>query len=163
MLRKFLVLLLFTPAISWADSSQLLEWVDLIPQEVRAAQQAAIDIEINHNSVTAQPLADAKLRDDLNNQQIAISGFVIPLEGDSEVVTEFLLVPYFGACIHVPPPPQNQIIYVKDTKGVSITQLWDVVTVSGTITTNSVSHDLAQVGYSMQDIQVEPYGDPDTI
>jgi len=79
------------------------------------------------------------------------------------VTTEFLLVPYFGACIHVPPPPQNQIIYVKDTKGVSITQLWDVVTVSGTITTNSVSHDLAQVGYSMQDIQVEPYGDPDTI
>lgn len=41
----------------------------------------------------------------LDNQDVRIPGFVVPLEGDAKKITAFLLVPYFGACIHVPPPP----------------------------------------------------------
>ncbi|MBK8162824.1 MAG: DUF3299 domain-containing protein [Gammaproteobacteria bacterium] len=49
----------------------------------------------------------------LHNQTVKLPGFVVPLEGDGQVVNEFLLVPYYGACIHVPPPPANQIVNVK--------------------------------------------------
>ena len=50
----------------------------------------------------------------LIGKSIKIPGFAVPLEGDDgfEYINEFLLVPYFGACIHVPPPPPNQVIHV---------------------------------------------------
>ena len=50
----------------------------------------------------------------LVGKSIKIPGFAVPLEGDDgfEYINEFLLVPYFGACIHVPPPPPNQVIHV---------------------------------------------------
>ena len=48
----------------------------------------------------------------MNGARIRIPGFVVPLENQRNQITEFLLVPYFGACIHVPPPPANQLIHV---------------------------------------------------
>ncbi len=77
------------------------------------------------------------VRQELNGSQVKIPGFVVPLEGDEEKITEFLLVPYFGACIHVPPPPPNQIIYVKFPQGAPIQQLWDVIYVIGTLKTET--------------------------
>ena len=54
-----------------------------------------------------------RVRLDLNDKDVRIPGFIVPLEyKESEIVTRFLLVPYFGACIHEPPPPPNQTIYV---------------------------------------------------
>ena len=41
-----------------------------------------------------------------------VPGYMVPLEDNLEEVTEFLLVPYPGACIHVPPPPASQIVHV---------------------------------------------------
>jgi uncharacterized protein len=52
----------------------------------------------------------------LNGQRIRIAGFALPLERQGDKVTEFLIVPYFGACIHTPPPPSNQIIHAKSAK-----------------------------------------------
>jgi len=75
------------------------------------------------------------------------------------MITEFLLVPYFGACIHVPPPPPNQIIYVKFPKGAPIQQLWDVIYLVGTLKTESISHDLAQTGYLIEGTAIEEYDD----
>ncbi|MFA0071313.1 DUF3299 domain-containing protein, partial [Vibrio breoganii] len=72
-------------------------------------------------------------RKELVGKTVKIPGFVIPLEGDSETTTQFLLVPYYGACIHVPPPPTNQIIFVDAPDGTSNQALWDVVYVSGTL------------------------------
>ncbi len=51
--------------------------------------------------------------DQLNEKNVRIPDFMIPLEDDSEQVTDFLLVPYAGACIHVPAPPANQIVRVR--------------------------------------------------
>ena len=50
---------------------------------------------------------------DLNNKRIKIAGYISPLAFDGDNVTEFLFVPYRGACMHVPPPPAIQIIYSK--------------------------------------------------
>ncbi|MCG6451163.1 DUF3299 domain-containing protein, partial [Vibrio parahaemolyticus] len=70
-----------------------------------------------------------------------------------------LLVPYFGACIHVPPPPPNQIIYVKFPEGAPVQELWDVVYVIGTLKTQSVSLDLAETGYVIEGQEIAEYDD----
>ncbi len=91
----------------------------------------------------------------LNGKTVRISGFVVPLES-SEQISEFLLVPYFGACIHVPPPPANQIIYIRSDKGISIEKLSYPVRVAGMLKTESTSSDLAESGYSMNAYEIMP-------
>lgn len=97
----------------------------------------------------------------LNGKKIKLPGFVSPLEVDEQTgqVKEFLLVPYFGACIHVPPPPLNQIILVRPTAGKSITmeQIYEPVTVWGVITTEAANTKLAQAGYQIKEARLEPF------
>ena len=71
----------------------------------------------------------------LMGKPIKIPGFAVPLEGDDgfEYVKEFLLVPTFGACIHVPPPPPNQVIHVILDKPVYFEKLMYAVWVSGIV------------------------------
>ena len=54
---------------------------------------------------------------ELNGKRVRIGGYVVPLDFEATTIKEFLLVPFVGACIHVPPPPANQIVYVKADKG----------------------------------------------
>jgi hypothetical protein len=143
------------------DSTKVLtlEWGDLIPFNERG-QRPVPRIAAKHDGedTPAQNLA-VGVRDDLDSRTIKIPGFVIPLEGDDTHVTEFLLVPYFGACIHVPPPPLNQIIYVKFKHGAPLQNLWDIVYVTGVIKTETVVADLAQTGYLIEGIEITPYKD----
>jgi hypothetical protein len=68
----------------------------------------------------------------LNNKDIRIPGYLLPLEyADNKKITEFLLVPFFGACIHTPPPPPNQIIHVKSKQGFKSAGLFQPVMVEG--------------------------------
>lgn len=146
-------------SLAWASSEPLtLDWIDLVPEHERAQFDSRGMPEISHDSENPQSLVGS-VRPELNNSQVKIPGFVIPLEGDDKVVTEFLLVPFLGACIHVPPPPPNQIIYVKFAGGAPIQQLWDVVYVEGTLKTEHVSHDLAEVGYVLQGTELTDYDD----
>ncbi|WP_298439511.1 DUF3299 domain-containing protein [uncultured Ferrimonas sp.] len=93
----------------------------------------------------------------LNGQKIRMPGFVVPLESNATHVTEFLLVPYFGACVHVPPPPTNQLIYVKYPKGIPMDIIWDAIWVNGTLTTSSFSVDDTSTGYSLSADLAYPY------
>jgi len=104
-----------------------------------------------------QPDLDAPVVKALDGQSVSLPGFVVPLEGDSEVITEFLLVPYFGACIHVPPPPPNQIVHVTIKGGVPIDSLYDAIVVTGIISTETWSGEIAQVGYKMKAVGVAPF------
>ncbi len=95
----------------------------------------------------------------MDGKKVMLAGYVAPLEVDNEdgMVKEFLLVPYFGACVHVPPPPLNQILLVMPQKGKSI-HMQDInepVWVFGIISTENISTDLAKVGYQMQNARVE--------
>ncbi len=104
-----------------------------------------------------QPGGDRPPRvvEELNGKRVSIGGYMVPLDFDATIVKEFLLVPYVGACIHVPPPPINQIVYVKTDKGLEIDQLFDPVTVTGTMKTEAVFTGLADTGYSIDAESVE--------
>jgi hypothetical protein len=56
----------------------------------------------------------------LNGHEVKIPGFMVPLEDSQKAVTEFLLVPSPQACIHVPAPPPNQMVYVKMRVGAEV-------------------------------------------
>ena len=101
--------------------------------------------------------SNAPVEPALNGERIRIPGFVIPLEKSGSKVREFLLVPYFGACIHTPPPPPNQIIHVKSAKPVANMRTMDTVWVSGVMQVRSVDTELGQAGYQLKAEQVMPY------
>jgi uncharacterized protein len=96
-----------------------------------------------------------------NKRRIRIAGFAVPLERNRDKVTEFLLVPYFGACIHTPPPPANQIIHVYLAKPGMKIQTFDTLWVSGTLeTANSKAENemgMGNAGYRMKAEIAEPY------
>ena len=139
-----------------ANASEVKEvyWEDLVPPDFNelAPQQAT-----DHNNKMAQLQPDAPVVDIYNGKRVKVPGFIVPLEGTAELTTEFLLVPFFGACIHVPPPPSNQIVHVKMNEGVPVENLYDAVWVEGIFSTTRYSSDLAAAGYSMQGEAVHPY------
>lgn len=96
----------------------------------------------------------------MNGRRIRLPGFVVPLEGDGKTVREFLLVPYFGACIHVPPPPANQLIHVMPDQ--PIPGEWNMVPVwvSGVLTVARIESELGNAGYQLRAIKVEEYVEP---
>ncbi len=161
-MRRFITLLcmLFTSASFAANQDVMdLNWIDLVPENERNMFELdGMPVTDHSGDVMEQPKYGS-VRPELNGSMVKIPGFVIPLEGDAQAVTEFLLVPYFGACIHVPPPPPNQIIYVKYPKGAPIQELWDVIYMVGKLKTETVSHDLAETAYVIEGTAVEPYDD----
>ena len=86
---------------------------------------------------------------ELNGKRVKIGGYVVPLDFEATTIKEFLLVPFVGACIHVPPPPANQIVYVKTAEGFQIAGQFDPVWVTGTLKTEPAFTGLADTGYSL--------------
>jgi len=93
----------------------------------------------------------------LDGERIRIPGFVIPLERTGNKVREFLLVPYFGACIHTPPPPSNQIIHVRVAEPVSDMRTMDTMWVRGVMRVGKMETEMGQAGYQLKADRVEPY------
>ncbi len=104
-----------------------------------------------------QPLDGDALATRLNGTEIKIAGYVTPLSYDGDKVVDFLFVPYLGACIHVPPPAANQIVYVENAKGLDASNIYDPLWLTGKLTTTPVSTLVANVGYSISGAQIEPY------
>jgi hypothetical protein len=105
---------------------------------------------------------------ELNGSNIRLPGYLLPLEFEDKKVTEFLLVPWVGACIHTPPPPPNQIVHVKLAKGFDIgDEVFTAVWVSGLMKTEKNNPELSfvdgkqnvDVSYVMQADTVEIYED----
>ena len=92
---------------------------------------------------------------ELDGKHVRIGGYVVPLDFEATTVKEFLLVPFVGACIHVPPPPPNQIIYVKAAKGFDVARSFDPVYVTGTLKVASQYTGLAETGYTIDADKVE--------
>ena len=121
-----------------AEKAKTIKWDDLLP-------------EMN--------IPKDGLRKELDGQKVRLPGFITPLEADMEkkLITEFLLVPYFGACIHVPPPPVNQIVHVKKPKEFEINLAYGPVWIEGIIKVGEVKSDIATSGYSMEEATVTEY------
>ena len=146
----------------WNGQLLDLEWNDLVPEGFRAdAILDQYDPEKIAVLTDDDPLIQeimGKLEEAylsapvvgvLDHQPVRLGGFIVPLELEQEGITEFLLVPYFGACIHVPPPPSNQILYVKTETPIAQDSLEDAVWVSGRLSVEGETTNLAQAGYTL--------------
>lgn len=139
--------------LSYAEDVTELFWEDLVPQGFNELAPQST----THDSKMSQLQPEAPVVEIYNGQRVKIPGFIVPLEGTDQVTTEFLLVPFFGACIHVPPPPSNQIVYVKMAEGIPVDRLYDAVWVEGVFSTSRWAGDIAAAGYSMKGEAVTPY------
>ncbi len=151
------------PHIEVAPKEQylVLDWEELIPEDERNiplfTNDPAVMVPEGSLDDLLPPQEQGGVRNELAGSSVQIPGFVVPLEGDAKRVTAFLLVPYFGACIHMPAPPTNQVIYVEYPKGVPVSILWDAVQVSGPLEIHASSFDVGAAGYRIQADYVEPY------
>ena len=95
---------------------------------------------------------------ELINKRIVLPGFIVPTAfNDERKVTEFFLVPFFGACIHVPPPPPNQIIHVTYEQGLQLDNYYEAYYVLGELSSKVVRNELADSAYSLEAEDVEIY------
>lgn len=144
-------------------------WKDLIPKgfepEVTMKKYEKLINNMSEGAEGEQALLD-KIMDEFNNApsnkeldgiKIKMPGFVSPLDEKDGMVSEFLLVPYFGSCIHSPPPPVNQTVLVTPQTGKSI-PIEDInkpVWVTGNMKVETKETELAKAGYLIQDAEIE--------
>lgn len=123
-----LALVILLPSFSAYSNEEPIEvyWEDLVPEGFNELAPPAVQ----HNGEMSQLQPDAPVVDTFDGKRVKIPGFVVPLEGTPELTTEFLLVPYFGACIHVPPPASNQIVYVTFEEGIPLDNIYDAIWVT---------------------------------
>ena len=147
-----------------------LEWEELMPEgwDPFAELDALTSDELgslSDDSVRAvelynayqEAVRSAPVVTELDGQQVRLPGFMVPLDFENTEISEFLLVPYFGACIHVPPPPSNQIVYVKTVAAYPMRELFDPVWVTGELRTEAHLNDVGDAGYTLQATIIEPY------
>jgi uncharacterized protein len=94
----------------------------------------------------------------LDNKLVSIPGFMVPLEDDADQVTEFILVPFAGACIHVPPPPPNQMVYVKLQRNHKAKMSFtEPIIVTGRLHVTTVDSPYGDISFIMDGDAVGPY------
>lgn len=151
-----------------------IEWIELMPEEDLEALMnppeylATIEDGSDEDQITDQmkagPTKPSAVPDDayqralvskkvvksMEGQAIRVPGFIVPLAfNDSQEVTEFFLVPFFGACIHFPPPPPNQIIYVRSPEGFLHEDMYTPFWISGVLEVGLTENETATSAYSM--------------
>jgi len=125
----------------------------------REAEASVTDI-ISEGSAqdTMEQIGTYNVVESLNGEKIRIPGYVVPLDFSAKSEhTEFLLVPYFGACLHTPPPPPNQIVFVKADPAAKIPNIYDPVWLEGTMKTGKFSSELGNSAYELNLSKLEPY------
>lgn len=159
----------YKPAGKSADGYQEIAWESLIPKNWDAMapfKGLKLDKMQDDDPRAMEALWKAKkywknapVDPKMDGATIRIPGFVVSLEREGEALKEFLLVPYFGACIHIPPPPANQIIHVHSAKAVKDIRTMDAVWISGVLKVEHSETMMGNAGYSMSSVKVEPYTD----
>lgn len=150
---------LLLPHRALAADFREITWKDLIPPGVAYGAiigNGARD-EVND---TWKPVFDenaTRLNTALDGERIRLPGFTIPLDMGAAGMTRFVLVPYVGACIHVPPPPPNQLVFVTTEAPWPGDGLWDPVWVSGLLRARLQSTEVAMIGYEIAAERIEKY------
>lgn len=171
--RKFLFLLALCllPVLAQSQDEVLaIDWVDLVSQKDLDAildaptfshDQYGWEEQLENDPESEAYMSALKSFDvnpDLVDKRVMLPGFIVPTAyGEDRKVTEFFLVPFFGACLHLPPPPPNQIIYVTYEQGLELKSLYDAHVVHGLLTSETVRTDIADSAYRMQAEGVAPY------
>jgi hypothetical protein len=168
-----LLLSIVGSAAAAADAYRTLEWVELIPdadldalmnppdmlsmiadgsdRDVLPGEPGAPQYGSDERSQRYEAaLQSTAVKGEFDGQKVRIPGFVVPLAFDeTRMISEFLLVPYFGACLHSPPPPPNQIIHSRFTGGLSVEDIYDPFWLEGTLSVGVEATELGTAAYRM--------------
>ena len=147
-----------TPRGAFAASYIDLEWADLVPEgEAFIPPMLQGIIEHDQSSLMSEQPQSSGIRTDWNGETVRLPGFIVPIDYSGTGVTAFILVPFVGACVHVPPPPANQLVFVTTDKPYESTGLFEAVNVTGMFGTASTRTQLAQIGYALSADTIEPF------
>lgn len=164
-MRRILLAVLLLPLLALAEPRET-DWLELMPREDQQALEAMPEIShetpelagtFGQQGGLKQQAKDlpavmysSKTVPRLGGKTVRLGGYPVPLESDAEGrSTLFFLVPYPGACIHVPPPPPNQIVLVRPAKGILLEDIYAPLWVTGTLQVETVSNDLADAAYAL--------------
>jgi hypothetical protein len=177
MRRLIFISLLLVCGLASAAELPETDWLELMPKSDQKALEAMP--EIDHNSPEAKGTFDSKggLKQSkglpavmystktvkaMDGKNIRIGGYPVPLETDAKGhATLFFLVPYPGACIHVPPPPPNQLVLVRYPKGIKMDDIYTPFWVTGTLKVETVNKDLADAAYALDASKVREVTEAD--
>ena len=145
--------------------AQVMQWVDLLSDQERKLGPPPL-LPTNHNfldeapgQALAQQLSFTP-NTQLEGRLIRLPGYVVPISQDDKGrVTEFFLVPYYGACIHMPPPPPNQVVYSVPAQPFAIKSLTTPYWISGPMKISSKTTRLGAAAYTVSGSAIEPYKD----
>ena len=170
-----------------SSSYRTIEWLELLPEDdlqallnppdylndivdgsmedqIASKIQSAMSSDDQAQNAYEEALVSTRFVEDMNGQNIRVPGYVVPIESEFvgegagyQLVKRFFLVPFFGACLHMPPPPPNQIIYVTSEEGFKLPSIYDPVWVSGGLKTALYEDQLATAAYVMDMVKLEPY------
>lgn len=163
-------------AVAWAEPPET-DWLALMPQSDQKALEAMPEIDhdtpesagaftqkggLKNPKGLPAVMYSTKTVSGMDGKTIRIGGYPVPLETDAKGrSTVFFLVPYPGACIHVPPPPPNQLILIRYPKGLKLTDIYTPLWAIGTLKIEKVSNDLADAAYAMDASKVRVVEDKD--
>jgi uncharacterized protein len=139
-----------------------LDWKELLPEGERGHFTAVAPPPVHDYRGEGGPPAvqaqDFNVNKSLEGATVRLPGFIVPLDPvKSGGVSEFLLVPYFGSCIHVPPPPPNQIVYVHNSKRAGIDSIYDAYWITGKLHLQTKTTRLGSTAYELSVEKIEVY------
>jgi hypothetical protein len=147
------------PRMAFANTVTEIAWDDLIPPGVPYSEIIGEGMMDERNDIW-QPVFDdnaTKLNPVLDGAYIKMPGFIIPIDMTAQGVSSFVLVPYTGACIHTPPPPPNQLVFVTAVTPWPSDSLWDAVWVTGRMQHELQTTEVAETGYVLEAEFMETY------
>ncbi len=165
------------PAVSAdAQSYEDIDWTELMPAEDLSAllnrpaflddiadgsAQDSLDnfqqrqLEDEQAQQYQAALSSTRVIQGFDGKAIRIPGFIVPLaQNEDKEVTRFFIVPYFGACLHMPPPPPNQILYVESEQGITLENLYDPYWFEGVV---SIEQKVDAMGTSAYSLSLDNY------
>jgi uncharacterized protein len=139
-----------------------LDWKELLPEGERAHFTGVAPPPVHDARGEGGPPAlqtlDFNVNKSLDGLSVRLPGFIVPLDAlKGREVSEFLLVPYFGACIHVPPPPPNQLVYVRMGKPAPIESIYDAYWITGKLRLETTTTRLGSAAYELSADKIEVY------
>ena len=151
----------------YPDGYEEIDWETLLPpgysseaifdryaKQLNELEDGSPEADVIYAEMQAEfDATSGEINSELDGTKVNLAGFIAPLTNEDDIITEFLLVPYFGACIHVPAPPPNQTVLVKVDKanGISFDDSWGPIWVAGVLTIEPATTDLATVSHTMTD------------
>ena len=151
------------PSAAAQSEPQTINWDDLLPEgEMERIEELyrmsfAMN-QMDHFGGQMTQIGTYNVVEELIGQTIRMPGFILPLDAQpGGTIGEFLLVPYFGACVHTPPPPPNQIVHVVMDEPITVERVWSPVWVTGVLTSERSMNELGNAAYTLELIDHEPY------